>query len=331
MRRFPALRTRGDMDILLASHIDAAAIDSLRNRYGLQTAYGADPAVLRTLLHDREVLVFRSGISLAADVLLSAPALKLIVRAGSGTDNVDLEYVRRRGIRLVRIPGPGAQAVAELTFGLMLGVARNIPLADRLVRQGRWPKSDLTGRLLSGKVLGIVGVGNIGTRVGELAVRWDMSVIGCVEHPSPERARDYEAKQIALTDCDSVISGADFLTIHVPLKASTVRLIDARAIDRMRPGGFLINAARGGIVDEPALLQALLAGKLSGAALDVHEREGEGTQSPFADLPNVVLTPHIGAMASEAQREIGRRVVELIDAFAEGRIDEEARQNELVA
>ena len=319
------------MDILLASPIDADAIEWLRRTHDLRLAYNAQSEDLRSLLKDREVLIFRSGVDISAEVLGSASRLRFVVRAGSGLDNVDLDYLRSRGIRLVRIPGPGAQAVAELTFALMLGLARNVCLADRLIRQGNWPKSDLAGPLTAGKTLGIVGIGNIGTRVGLLASRWGMRVIGCVEHPSPARAKGFAERGITLTDCETVIREADFLTLHVPLKDSTHHLIGERAVSLMKEGSFLINASRGGVVDELALYRALTeGGMLRGVALDVHEREGEGTISPFASLPNVVLTPHIGAMAMDSQREIGRRVIQLLDSFAQGRIEEEAQDRELV-
>jgi D-3-phosphoglycerate dehydrogenase len=319
------------VDILLASPIDSSAIDSLRRSHNVECAFDAGPASLRSLLRDREVLIFRSGVDISSEVLGSAQRLRFVVRAGSGLDNVDVDYLRSRGIRLVRIPGPGAQAVAELTFALMLSLARNVCLADQLIRQGRWPKSELGGPLTGGKTLGIVGVGNIGTRVGILASRWGMRVVGCVEYPSQLRADAFRDRGITLIDCDTVTAEADFLTLHVPLKDSTHELIGERALSRMKEGSFLINASRGGVVDERALYRALTeGGRLRGAALDVHEHEGEGTISPFSSLPNVVLTPHIGAMALDSQREIGRRVIQLIESFVEGRIEEEAEDRELV-
>jgi D-3-phosphoglycerate dehydrogenase / 2-oxoglutarate reductase len=157
-----------------------------------------------------------------------------------------------------------------------------------------------------------------------------MRVIGCVEHPSPARAAAFLKRGIILTDCEAVTAEADFLTLHVPLKDSTYRLIADTSLSRMKEGSFLINASRGGVVDERALYRALTQGRLRGAALDVHEQEGQGTIPALAALPNVVLTPHIGAMALDSQQEIGRRVVRLIESFVEGRIEEEAQDGELV-
>jgi D-3-phosphoglycerate dehydrogenase / 2-oxoglutarate reductase len=265
------------------------------------------------------------------DLIDESPQLKLLIRAGSGLDNVDVERARAREIRLVRIPGPGAQAVAELTFGLMLSVARNVTLADRLLRQGHWPKKELGGPLLQGKTLGIVGAGNIGGRVGDLGAAWGMRVIGCVDRPTAECRTALAGRGIQLKSLDEVVAEADYLTVHVPLTDRTRGLIDAARLAQMKPGSILVNTARGGVVDEAALREALLDGsRLRGAGLDVHGREGEGTHSPLADLPNVVLTPHIGAMAIDSPREIGERILRLLDAFTAGRIDAETAREEAV-
>lgn len=301
------------MKILIASSIDGSALDELRRQHEVVCAFGAAVAELKPLLVDRDVLIFRSGVSITAELMDGAPDLKLIIRAGSGLDNVDVDYARGRGLRLERIPGPGAAAVAEMTFALMLALARNVLLADRLLRQGRWAKYELGGRLLTGKTLGIVGVGNIGTQVGRLAAAWGMVPIGCVEYPTDERADELRAQGIELTTLEEVVSTADFVTLHLPLKESTRHLINAPVLAQMKPGAYLVNIARGGIVDEEALCHVLANGHLAGAALDVHEAEGEGKISPLAGLPNVILTPHIGAMTIDSQREIGCRVVELVD------------------
>jgi D-3-phosphoglycerate dehydrogenase len=307
--------------ILIASSIYSESIEKLRaQQHDVVCAFNAKQEVLKPLIADREVLIFRSGVQITADVMACAPNLRLILRAGSGVDNIDLDYVREHGIRLVRIPGPGAKAVAEMSFALMLALARNVLVADRLLRQGRWAKQELTGYLLTGKVLGIVGTGNIGSRVGQLGAAWAMNVIGCVEHPSPIVAEALQAKGIRLTDCAEVLSEADFVTIHVPLKPSTRNLIDATALAQMKQGAFLVNLARGGVVDESALYKALTEGHLRGAALDVHMQEGEGKISPLAELPNVILTPHIGAGTIDSQREIGAIVLETIAAY----LDEQA-------
>jgi D-3-phosphoglycerate dehydrogenase len=304
------------MKILLASSICPDAVKKLSAQHEVVCAFGANEALLKSLIRDREVLILRSGVQITAHVLQCAPALKLIVRAGSGTDNIDIEYVQERGIPFFRIAEPGAQAVAEMSFALMLGLSRNLLRADLLTRQGRWAKEQLSGSSLAGKVLGIVGAGNIGSRVGELGAAWSMKPIGCVESPSPAIAAALRSRGISLVSFDEVISKADYLTIHVPLNGSTRNLINAEVLSRMKKGAYLINLSRGGVVDEKALYKELSEGtRLSGAAMDVHEAEGEGKISPLAGLQNVILTPHIGAMTRDAQREIGERVLEIIDSF----------------
>ena len=307
------------MKILIASPIDPAAVVRLRRSHDVVCAFGADEAQLCALVSDREALIFRSGVDISTRVLRCAPDLCLLIRAGSGIDNVDLDHVARTGIELVRIPEPGARAVAELTLGLMLVLARDVLRADRLWRGGRWAKRELSGFLIRGKTIGIVGAGSIGTTVGSLAVACGMRAIGCVEHASAEAAARLQAHGILQATFDDVVEGADFLSLHVPLQASTLNLVDAKVLARMKPGAFLLTLARGGVVDELALRDALVRGHLRGAALDVHAAEGEGRISPLADLSNVVLTPHIGATTEDTQREIGERVIDALEAFAGGR------------
>jgi D-3-phosphoglycerate dehydrogenase / 2-oxoglutarate reductase len=304
------------MRILILSAIDPEAIDRLRDDHEVTTAIGAPPEELFSLIGDREVLVFRSGVNLTAELMSAAPELKLIVRGGSGFDNIDLDYIRERGLEFVRVPEPGARAVAELTFGLMLSLARKIVWADSMWRQGHWVKSQSSGYLLRDKVLGILGAGSIGAQVGELGSAWGMQVLGCVGHPSAAVASRLGARGIELAAFDDVVRRADFLSVHVPLSDATRGMIDAGVLSSMKPGAFLINMARGGVVDEAALREQLLdGGRLSGAALDVHAREGDGHLSGLADLPNVVLTPHIGSQAVDTQREIGTRVISIINSF----------------
>jgi len=304
------------MKILIVSSIDPEAIDRLRQRHTVACVFNPPPALLREKIKDCEVIICRSGVELDAAALSCAPRLGLIVRAGSGFDNLDLDYIRTHHLKMVRIPGPGAQAVAEMTFALLLGLARRVVEADRLWRQGRWVKNEMIGNLLTGKTLGIVGCGNIGTRVGQLGVAWGMQVLGCVDTSSAKESERLREKGITLASFEEVLTAADYLTVHVPLQNSTRYLINATALAAMKPTAYLVNMARGGVVEEAALLAALQQKRLAGAALDVHEQEGEGKISPLAGLSNVILTPHLGAMAADAQREIGRIAVQHIEAFA---------------
>jgi D-3-phosphoglycerate dehydrogenase / 2-oxoglutarate reductase len=303
------------MRILVASQIAPAALATLQERHDVKLAIGASEPDLAAAAADREAVVFRSGVSLGPAVL-AAPDLRLLVRAGSGLDNLDVATVRARSIELVRIPGPGAQAVAELTFGLMIALARGIVVADRNLRVGHWVKSELVGYNLRGKRLGIVGLGSIGSRVAALGQAWGMSPIGVVEHPTTERASSFAERGIDLADLDRVLEESDFISLHVPLTDQTRGMFGRAELSRIKPGAFLVNIARGGVVDEQALLEALQpGGPIRGAALDVHVAEGEGKRSPLADLPNVVLTPHIGAQTIDAQEEIGREVVAIINRY----------------
>ena len=300
------------MRILCASSIDPSTVAALSIDHEVVTAFGASEPVLTEVIAGCDVLVFRSGVTITASVLDAAPTLSLILRAGSGFENIDLDVVRRRGIRFVRIPGPGANAVAELSFAMMLALARNLFWADRSWRAGQWVKEQAEGRLLTGRVLGVVGAGNIGARVGEMGAAWGMRVLGCVENLDQTLAGDLASRGIEAADMQTVLREADFVSVHVPLQDSTRHLIDASALKSMKPGGYLVSLARGGVVDELALRDALETGHLAGAGLDVHAVEGEGRIPLLAGLSNVVLTPHIGASTVDSQREIGRVIVDCI-------------------
>jgi phosphoglycerate dehydrogenase-like enzyme len=291
----------------------------------------ATPEALREAIADRDAVILRSGVMLSADVLAAAPGLRLLVRGGAGLDNIDLGQARAQGLRVVKIPGMSAPPVAEFTFALLLSLARKVTVADRLLREGRWPKPTLGGPLLHGKTLGIVGAGNIGGLVGQMGAAWGMRAIGCVANANDTVAQQLLGRGVRLTGYDEVLTTSDFLCLHTPLDESTRHLIGSEALSRMKPGSLLVNVARGGVVDEAALLEALTQGDtVAGAALDVHEIEGEGTRSRFAELDNVVLTPHIGAMAVDSQRLIGERIVELVQAYDNGKLDEEIRDGEHV-
>ena len=310
------------MKIFVASPIDEEAVETLKKQHDVLSAYNTSGDELKEIISDREVLVFRSGIKINADLLESAPNLKLIVRAGSGVDNIDLDYVYERGVEFHRIPGPGAEAVAEIAFAFMLALSRRLFEADKTMREARWEKYQLSGYLIRRKVLGIIGMGDIGAHVADMGRAWNMQVIGCVEKFSLERAAKFHRSEIDLLGFDQVIEHSDYLCLHVPLKDNTRNLINADVLARVKPGSYLVNLARGGVVDEQALYDSLVKGdRLRGAALDVHKNEGEGKLSPLASLPNVILTPHIGAMAVDAQREIGRIAVDIINNFSAQPVD----------
>jgi phosphoglycerate dehydrogenase-like enzyme len=309
------------MKILIVSPVSAHAVEQLSKNHDVICAFNAPNEEIRDKIVDRDVLIFRSGPDISEEVMKCAPSLSLLIRAGSGIDNLDLGYARERGITLKRIEQPGARAVAELGFALMLGLARRIRMADQTLRQGKWAKHELTGYLLTDKTLGIYGCGNIGSQVGEMGVAWGMRVVGCVEHVSEERVGALAGRGIRLTNVDEVLSTSDFLSLNLPLNESTRNLISQQAFERMKPSAFLINLARGGIVDEQALLRALQDNRLAGAGLDVHEAEGDGKISPLAHLDNVLLTPHIGAGTVDTQYQIGEMILEIVEDFSQSELN----------
>jgi phosphoglycerate dehydrogenase-like enzyme len=301
------------MRILVADAIDASAIGQLEQNHDVICAFKAGPEELRELIADRQAVVFRSRAQLTAELMSAAPELRLLVRAGSGTDNVDMAYVQRHELQIVRIPGPGATAVAELAFGLMLSLARQLMPANAKLHQGVWAKGELQGANLTGKVLGIVGAGNIGGRVGEMGAAWGMEVVGSVDNPTPAKAQMLAERGIRLTSLEGVLARADYLTVHAPLLEGSRYLINDETLAQMKRGAYLVHLSRGGVVDEEAVARALDSGQLAGAAFDVHEREGASFSSPLAGRPNVILTPHIGATTADAQREIGELIVQAIN------------------
>jgi len=309
------------MKILIASNIDPATVIRLEQQHDVITAYGAEVDVLTDLVADRDVMIFRSGVSIAPDVLKNGPDLKLLIRAGSGLDNIDIELVERLGIRMVRIPRPSAQAVAEFTLAMILDVSRNLSYADRLLRKGHWPKPQLAGSLIAGKTLGIVGVGNIGSRLAELTLPLGMKVFGCVNPAHRARTEMLESIGIEVATLPDLLKRSDIVSLHTPLTDETRGLIGAEQLAMMPPSSILISTARGGVVDEAALADALDSGQIRAAALDVHQTEGEGMISPLASYDQVLLTPHIAAMAMESQQQIGDRIMEFLEAWERNELD----------
>ena len=305
------------LKILIASQIHESAISWLSDHFEVVSAFNAPDETLKKEIQGSTILIFRSGVQITREVMECAPTLRLLLRAGSGTDNLDLNYVDEHDeLELIRIPEPGARAVAEMSFALMLALSRLLISADQLTRQGVWAKSKIKGYLLKGKVLGIIGTGNIGATVGQMGSAWGMNVIGCYEpesHPANIVLEDYGIKPASF---EEVLTQSDYISIHVPKKTNTLNLMSEKEFSLMKPGAYLINLARGGVVDEQALYSALTRENgLRGAGLDVHEQEGEGKVSPLAELDNVILTPHIGAMTVDTQYEIGQRIIEYVKSF----------------
>jgi len=224
-------------------------------------------------------------------------------------DNIDVEYAKSKGIKVINTPGATSISVAELTIGLLLAVMRKIAYADREMRNGAWPKKKCKGIEMYGKTLGIIGIGRIGREVAKRAKAFGMRVI-YYDVYRPDGATERELG-IEFRELDTLISEADVITLHVPLVSQTKHLINRERIAKMKDGAIIINAARGGIVDEEALYEALKSGKLYGAALDVYENEPL-KESKLFELDNIVLTPHIGAQAKEGQIRAGIEVAKKI-------------------
>jgi D-3-phosphoglycerate dehydrogenase len=252
---------------------------------------------LLAAVSDYDALVIRSRTKVDKGVLEKGARLRLVARPGTGLDNVDLEVAKSRGIAVVNSPESLVEAVAEHVLLLMLGLARRVTTADQSVRSGKWEKEKLMGVELKGKTLGIVGFGRIGRRIGELgkAIGMSLLVYDVIPIP-PELLSSLDAR---LEELDTVFRSSDFLTLHVPLTPSTRHLVDASKLSLMKPTAFVVNASRGGVIDEGALVSALKRGSLGGAALDVFEFEPPAGE--ILSAPNTILTPHVGGQTVEAQ------------------------------
>ena len=303
------------MKIAVLSAIWPIALERLRLRHDVAVELDPPPPVLHRTLSDRRAAVIRSPVRLDRAALEAAPALRLVVRAGAGTDAVDLACAESRGVRVVTVPS-AARSVAEHAFGLLLGLFRGIPRLDRSLREGRWLKSSGGGRELRGKRLGLVGFGRIGRSLGELASAFGMQVAACDRSPEKPEKRE-AAKRLGVTfmGLDELLRESDAVCVQAPLDGGSRRLLDAAKLGLMKMGAVLVHVGRGGVVDEAALYAALREGRLAGAALDVFESEPPG-ESPLLSLDNFIGTPHVGAQTAEAQAAIGDEVVRILDEFA---------------
>jgi D-3-phosphoglycerate dehydrogenase len=244
-----------------------------------------------------DAMIVRGRTKVTAAVFEAASRLKVVGRAGVGVDNIDLVAAKAHGVTVVNAPRSTSRAVAELTLALMLCLARAVPRADAAMKAGQWIKKQLEGVELSGKTLGIIGLGNIGTIVLQCSTAMGMKGIAYDPLLSDEEIRRRGAEPVSLAD---LYTQSDFITLHIPLTADTRGMISRQALSQMKPGVRLICAARGGVIDEDALLEALNSGQVAGAALDVFTKEPPGATALIAH-PNVVATPHIGAQTEEAQ------------------------------
>ena len=286
-------------------------IKEILEKNGLKVTYEPEitPEQLGEKIGVYEIIVVRSRTKLSRELITKADKCEIIARVGVGLDNIDQEAAKEKNIRVINAVEGAITAVAELVIGLMLSMAREIPRADREIRNGNWIKKELMGSELKGKYLGIVGLGNIGKRLGRLARALNMNIIGYDVVPIDEEF----SKEVGLmkADLDTLLSSSDFVSFHIPLLDSTRHMINAEKLGIMKKSARIINTSRGGVIDEDALYNALKEGNLAGAALDVFETEPP-IGSKLTSLPNFILTQHIGAQTKEAQSLAANIIAEKI-------------------
>ncbi len=285
-------------------------------RFGAQVDVrtGLAPEELRASVDDYDALIVRSETKVTREVISAARNLKVIGRAGIGVDNIDLEAATEAGIVVVNAPTGNVISAAEHTVGLMLALARHIPEASASLKRGEWERSRFIGTEVRGKMLGIVGLGQVGSEVARRARGLEMRVIAYDPFVPEERARALGAEVVSL---DELLRQSDFISIHTTLTEGTVKLIGEEELAKVKPGAYIINTARGGIVDEAALAKALEEGRLAGAALDVFEEEPV-VSHPLFEMERTVVTPHLGASTAEAQERVAQDVAEEIIAVLKG-------------
>jgi D-3-phosphoglycerate dehydrogenase len=263
------------------------------------------PEDLGAALPDADVLIVRSATTVNRELLAACRKLKVVARAGVGLDNVDQEACAEKGVRVINTPGASTNAVAELAIGLILGALRNVQKAHYQMKSGRWEKKSLIGHEIEGKTLGIIGYGRIGAAVGKKAHALGMKVIA---YNPPPRRDDGIAEFV--DDLDTFLGSCDVISLHAALTETTKNIINRESIAKMREGAFIVNTARGEMIDDDALYDAVKGGKLSGAALDVYREEPY--KGKLLELENVYFTPHLGASTKEAQARIGEELVRLL-------------------
>ncbi len=294
--------------ILLADTLDKEAIDKLKAlpQFEVVLKTGMDEAELVKTIPGFHAVVVRSATKITRKVIEAATDLELIVRAGIGLDNIDCEAAQERGIQVANTPAATSISVAEHTLGLMLAAVRQHGRANLSMKQHKWEKKALSGTELYGKTLGLIGFGRIGREVAKRALALGMKVVAYDIIPIQT---DLDVQQVSL---DELLTQSDIISLHLPLTKESKYLISRPQFERMKDGVVLVNAARGGIVDEAALLEALNTGKVRAAALDVFEKEPP-TDFALIDHPNVIATPHIGAAAEEGQKRAGLEVVKILE------------------
>ncbi|MDB6113356.1 MAG: serA 4 [Lacunisphaera sp.] len=299
------------MKILVADKISPKGVAYLRQQPGFEVveAYGSSPEKVLELVKDVHAIAVRSETKITAEVFAAAPLLKVVGRAGVGVDNVDVEAATERGVIVMNTPLGNTIATAELTFTHILCGARPVSQAAASMRAGQWDRKSFSGLELFKKTLGVVGLGRIGTEVAKRAQAFGMRVLAYDPYLAPSRAK---AMQVEAVTLDDLLKQSDYITVHMPLTEQTKYMLDEAALAKCRKGVKLFNCARGGIIKETALIAALKSGHVAAAGLDVFEEEPLAADSELRRLPNVTLTPHLGASTAEAQDAVGIEIAEQI-------------------
>ncbi len=287
--------------VLVAEELSPAGIAQLQTGFEIRYTDGADRSQLLTALADADAVIVRSATEMDAEAFEHAPRLRVVARAGVGLDNVDVEAATKAGVMVVNAPSSNIVSAAEHAVALLLCTARNIPAAVSSLKAGNWQRAAFTGVELQDKVAGIVGLGKVGALVAQRLAAFGMTIIACDPYLPAATAAELGVPLVSL---DELLAQADFISVHLQRNAETLGLIGDRELALVKPGVRIINAARGGVIDEDALLRALTEGRVAGAGLDVYATE-PCTDSPLLQLDNVVCTPHLGASTVEAQQRAG--------------------------
>jgi len=304
--------------VLIAEELSPATIDALGPDFDVRTVDGTDRPALLSALADASAVLVRSATKIDAEALAAAPSLKVVARAGVGLDNVDIKAATTAGVMVVNAPTSNIVSAAELTVGHILSLARHIPAAHASLAGGAWKRSAFTGTELFEKTVGIVGLGRIGALIAARLQAFDMNVVAYDPYITSARAQQLGVQLLSL---DELLEQADFLTIHMPKTPETTGMIGIDQLRRMKRTAYVVNVARGGLIDEDALYKALTTGEIAGAGLDVFTSEppaAGGSAERLLDLPNVVVTPHLGASTEEAQEKAGISVAKSVKLALEG-------------
>jgi D-3-phosphoglycerate dehydrogenase / 2-oxoglutarate reductase len=307
-----------DIKVLVADDLSPAAVDVLTKAgLSVDVKTGLPPADLAAIIGQYHGLAVRSATKVTADILSQATSLRIVGRAGVGVDNIDVKAATERKVQVINTPSGNAIAAGELAVAMMFALARKLPQATASMKKGEWEKKKFMGVEITGKTMGVVGLGNIGRQVAERALGLKMTVLGHDPYLPAGVALPAGVERVSLED---ILARADFITLHLPLVPETKGLFGATTLAKMKKGSFLINCARGGIVDETALYESLKAGHLAGAGVDVFEKEPCGPL-PLFELDNVVASPHIGASTKEAQSKVAIELAEVfVDFLKNGKV-----------